>query len=113
MSEEANVQAADPKPREVIVDDVAYVVDELPDQVRQLIATYDVWLNDRAVAQKEFTQLDAAVRHLAVQIQTAIRQSVAAEEQAEGQPVAEDQPVEQEAVAALDIPEENDNVDPA
>jgi hypothetical protein len=95
-----NEEAQATKPREVLVDDVAYVVDELPDQLRALIATYDVWVADRAAAQKSFAQLDAACRQLAGQVQAGVREVAAAEAAAaEAVPVAND-----EGAAVLDIP---------
>lgn len=99
-------EVQDQQPREVYVDDVAYVVAELPQQIQNLIATYDVWVQDRAKAQKEALQLDSAVRFLATQIQTAVRDHAASEAAEEaGEPVAEDDAT---AEAALDIPADGD-----
>lgn len=99
--EAENVQ----EPRTVIVDDVSYVVDELPNAVRNAIAAYDTWVADHRDAQKQAAQLSAAVQHLAGQISTAIREHAETEAQTEGEePSAGDVGAE----ASLDIPAEDD-----
>jgi hypothetical protein len=103
MSEETQA-TEEVRPREVLVDDVAYAVNELPEQVQRLIATYDVWVADRAEAQKTFAQMDSACRHLAGQIQAQIREMAAADAAVEESgPVADDAPA-----AALDIPADDE-----
>lgn len=94
------------EPRQVVVDDVSHVVDDLPANVQSLIRAYDAWNVDRAEAQRKATQLDAAVRFLAQQIQDAIRQHVAAQEA----PAANEEGAET-ATASLDIPAEDGEAD--
>lgn len=98
------------EPRQVVVDDVSHVVDDLPANVQSLIRAYDAWNVDRAEAQRKATQLDAAVRFLAQQIQDAIRQHVAAQDAAQATPVADEEGAET-ATASLDIPAEDGEAD--
>ncbi len=104
------VEEAAPQPRSIILDDVSYVVQDLPLQIQQLVGTYDVWVADRAGAQKTFAQQDSACRFLARQISEAVNAHVASEAAAKGAPVSGDE-AEPEASAALDIPAEESAAD--
>lgn len=107
MSEEVQQE-----PRQVMVDDVSYVVDELPQELQGAIATYDVWMADQREAQKTAAQMTAATQQLAAQITNAIKAHVAAQEaEAEGVASAGEDAldvVDAEASAALDIPAEEE-----
>lgn len=106
-AEAVEAPAAD-EPRSVIVDDVKFVVEELPEGIQNAIAQYDLWIVDHRVAQRRVTQIASGVQHLAGQIANAIREHVAAEEAAEageGVPTPGDlAPETAEAEASLDIP---------
>jgi hypothetical protein len=102
-------QTQEVEPRSVIVDDVSYVVDELPEAIQNAITTYDVWTADQRDAQKKAAQLTAAVQQLSQQILTAIREHVAAEEAAEaGAPESGETAEADSAEASLDIPADED-----
>ncbi len=106
MSEDTQEVAVEEEGQQVMVDDVSYAVDSLPQGIQNAITTYNVWVNDRAEAQKTAAQLASAVQHLANQISTAIREHVAASEAEEaGVATAGD---EAPAEAALDIPSEEE-----
>lgn len=107
MTEETQAQEAvqqEEQPRAIVVDDVSYAVGDLPDQVQQLIATYDIWNVDMRIAQKEFSQKDSACRFLAGQISEAIKAWAAAQTDESAEEVAEVVPAVESANAALDIP---------
>jgi hypothetical protein len=90
-----------PEPRQIVLDDVSYLVSELPEAIQQYIATYDIWMLDKAAAQRQAVQLDAAVRHLSQIIATALKEHAAAQAAAaEAVPEAGDVA----PVATLDIP---------
>jgi flagellar biosynthesis regulator FlaF len=108
MSEE-NTQTADQaeeQVRQVMVDDVSYPVNELPEGIQRAIASYDIWVADRGEAQKKAAQLTSAVQHLATQISDAIKDHVAAQEAA-SETVAPGNDALEIADAALDIPAED------
>lgn len=111
MAEQAQ-EATTQEPRTVVVDEVSYVVTDLPLQLQQLIATYDVWVNDRALAQKEFSQKDSACRFLARSISEAVKADAAAKKaQEEGESVNDAASETETANAALDIPAEESSDD--
>lgn len=105
VDEQAEAPVAD-EPRSVIVDDVKYVVEELPEGIRNAITQYDLWIVDHNAAQRRVAQVASGIQHLAGQIAAAIREHVAAEDAEAGEvPSAGD--LAPEAEAALDIPAED------
>ena len=114
MSEETQApEATEEEARpQILVDDVSYYVDELPDAIRGAINTYNVWVADRGEAQKKAAQLASAVQHLASQISQAIKDHTAEQEAAEaGVATAGEDALEitdAESEAALDIPAEEE-----
>ena len=76
------------------IDDVNYIVDDLPDDVQQAVRKYEEWRDRFALAQDEVSLVGAALRDLGAQIVAAVRATdeKAAEEAAEAaaEEVAED-----------------------
>lgn len=107
VQEVTEVTEVTPEPRAIVVDDVSYVVADLPEQLQQLITTYDVWVNDRALAQKEFSQKDSACRFLARSISEAVKVDAAAKKAKAKADAAE----AETANAALDIPADDSSDD--
>lgn len=102
------VKAVDaPEPRAIVLDDVSYLVQDLPGPIQQLVQTYDVWVVDKANAQKTFGQLDSACRFLARTISDNVDAWVAASKaktEAQAKTDVSDEPEVETAGAKLDIP---------
>jgi len=72
------------------VDDVPYAVDSMSTEVKELVEVYNEWNQDLADAQKQFSQLRAAVESLSRQIVQTVRQEkLDASAEGETQPDAE------------------------
>lgn len=86
------------------IDDVNYIVDDLPDDVQQAVRKYEEWRDRFALAQDEVALVGAALRDLGAQIVAAVRATdeKAAEEVAEATAEinTEEAPVVEEVVAA-------------
>jgi len=80
---------AEEQKRTLAVDEVEYVIEELPQTIQNMVAAYDVWSKDRADAQKSFAQMDAAVRQLSSTIIEEVRKHAAEEAKTEEAPAAE------------------------
>ena len=60
------------------IDDVNYIVADLPEEVQGAVQKYEDWRDRFAVAQDEVALVGAALRDLGAQIVAAIRQTEAA-----------------------------------
>ena len=57
------------------IDDVNYVVADLPEEIQAAVAKYEEWRDRFAVAQDEVNLVGAALRDLGAQIVAAVRQN--------------------------------------
>lgn len=57
------------------IDDVNYVVADLPEEIQAAVRKYEEWRDRFAVAQDEVALVGAALRDLGAQIVAAVRQS--------------------------------------
>ena len=63
------------------IDDVNYIVADLPEEVQGAVQKYEDWRDRFAVAQDEVQLVGAALRDLGAQIVAAVRQTEVAEEE--------------------------------
>lgn len=71
------------------IDDVNYVVGDLPDEIQVAVRKYEEWRDRFAIAQDEVNLVGAALRDLGAQIVAAIKQAEEQEAAAEVAEVAE------------------------